>query len=95
MKKFLTTILIVCISSLAFPQSFYKYKGKQIDLIKDSSTFLIQTYNHLFENLNSSLEEQFQKGEIDFFQKMPNSRFLVIGNKPKLEYYFFLLLSDF
>ena len=27
MKKFLTTILIVCIFSLAFPQSFYKYKG--------------------------------------------------------------------
>jgi len=88
MKKLIVTFLIVFASSLIlFPQSFYRYQGQKIDLRKDTTTFIIQSSKYLFEQLNTSLEEQLQQGEVESFQKMPNNRFFVRGNKPKPEYY--------
>ena len=54
----------------------------------DSTTFVIQTdKQQLAEKQDSVLKEQLQKGEIEFFQNMPNNRFLVVGPKPQPENY--------
>ena len=88
MKKFFITLIIVLVSTTLFSQSFYKYQGKKIDLREDSTTFVIQIdKQQLAEKQNSILKEQLQKGEIDFFQKMPDNRFLIVGPKPQPENY--------
>lgn len=87
MKKIFTTIIIIFISTSLFSQSFYRYQGKKIDLKVDSTMFVIQADKQLAEKQYSALKEQLQKGEIDFFQKMPNNRFLVVGDKPQPEKY--------
>jgi subtilisin family serine protease len=88
MKKFFITLIIVLVSTTLFSQSFYRYQGKKIDLRVDSTTFVIQTdKQQLAEIQDSVLKEQLQKGKIDFFQNMPNNRFLVVGSKPQPENY--------
>lgn len=87
MKRVFTTIVIVFISTSLFSQSFYRYQGNRIDLRVDSNTFVIQSNNQLVEKQNSAFEEKLQKGEIEFFQKMPNNRFLVRGAKLQLGNY--------
>jgi hypothetical protein len=81
MKKLLTTIVVIFIATSLFSQSFYRYQGKRIDLKADSNMFVIQSNNQLVEKQNSAFKEKLQKGEIEFFQKMPNNRFLVRGAK--------------
>ncbi len=87
MKKFFITIIIIFISTSLFSQSFYRYQGKKIDLRVDSTMFVIQADKQLAEKQYSTLKEQLQKGEIDFFQKIPNNRFLVVGPKWQPENY--------
>jgi subtilisin family serine protease len=81
MKKISTLIFIFIISTSLFSQSSYQYQGQKIQLRVDSSAFVIQTKNQSVEKQNSALEMQLQNGEINSFQKMPNDRFLVVGNK--------------
>lgn len=81
MKRVFTTVVIVFIFTSLFSQSFYRYQGKRIDLRVDSNTFVIQSNNQLVDKQNSAFEEKLKKGEIEFFQKMPNNRFLVRGAK--------------
>ncbi|MDP3916075.1 MAG: S8 family serine peptidase, partial [Bacteroidota bacterium] len=87
MKKVFTTILIVFISTLLFAQSFYRYQGTRIDLSLDSNLYVVQPNSQLVEKQNSAFEEKLQKGEIGFFKKIPNNRFLVGGAKLQPENY--------
>lgn len=81
MKKLFITGVIIFISTVLFSQSFYRYQGKKIDLKVDSTAFVVQPNYQLVEKQNRAFEEKLQKGEIEFFQKMPNNRFLVEGAK--------------
>jgi subtilisin family serine protease len=87
MKKIIITLAIVFTSTVLFSQSFYWYQGKKIDLKADSSTFVVQSDMLLIEKQNTVLKEQLQKGEIEFFQQIPNNRFLVITAKLHPENY--------
>ena len=83
MKKCLATIVIISIYSITlFPQSFYRYQGKRIDLVEDSSMFVIQTDERMVEKQNSTLEMKLQNGEIKSFQKISNNCFLIVGQIP-------------
>ena len=90
MKKLLITIIIISYSTLLFSQSFYRYKGKKIDLRVDSTTFVIQSNNHLIEKQNKVLEEQLQKKEIDRFKMISGNRFLVVGARHQFKDYDYL-----
>jgi hypothetical protein len=87
MKRVLTTIVILFISTVLFSQSFYRYQDKKIYLTVDSTMSLIQTEKQLTEKQNTALEKLLQKKEIDFFHKISNNRFLFVGNKSLLENY--------
>lgn len=87
MKRVITTIVIVFISFTLFSQSFYKYQGKKIDLYADNTMFVVQSNSRLVEKQNNVLEESLKKGEIKFFQKIPNNRFLVGVDKMQPENY--------
>jgi len=87
MKRIYTTIGLVFLYATIFSQSFYLYMGKKIELLPDSLMFVIQTDKDSAEKQKSTLEAKLQKGEIKSFQKISNTRFLVVGNKPQPEYY--------
>ncbi|MCD6597751.1 MAG: hypothetical protein J7L04_08695 [Bacteroidales bacterium] len=53
----------------------------------DSTMFVIQADKQLAVKQYSALKEQLQKGGIDFFQKVSNNRFLVVGAIPQPEKY--------